>query len=142
MISVAGKSKRFPPEVPKGKIWVIHNGRISSPADAHAVRLSLFPLFGKMLSISMDAKMGSTLVRAYAVTRAHNYEFNLLEVPAEVKMGPNALAFDQEEMVRLYVAGRELGRRPESWAHEPPVTPEVSRAAIEAVKTIPPFLTE
>ena len=139
---LTGKTERFPPEVPKGQIWLIHNGRLSSPADAQAVPRSLFPILGRTLTVAMDAQMGSSLLRAYAATRAHGYEFNLLDVPAEVKMGQNALAFDREEMVRLYDAGRELGRRPGSWAHEPPVTPEVSPYIIDALKRIPPFLTE
>ena len=139
---LAGKTRRFPPEMPKGQVWLIHNGRLSAPAEANAVRRSLIPLLGKTLTIAMDARMGSALLRAYAATRAHGYQFNLLEVPADVKMGHNALAFDHEEMARLYDAGRELGRRPESWAHQPPVTPEVSPRIVEAVKQIKPFLTE
>lgn len=139
---LAGKTRRFPPEVPKGQVWLIHNGRLSSPAEAQAVPGSLFPLLGRTLTIAMDAQMGSSLLRAYAAARAHGYEFSLLEVPADVEMGHNALAFDHEEMVRLYDGGRELGRRPESWAHEPPVTPEVSPYIVEALKRIPPFLTE
>jgi predicted acylesterase/phospholipase RssA len=139
---LAGKTKRFPPEVPKGQVWLIHNGRLSSPAKAHAVPLSLVPILSKTLTISMDAQMGSSLVRAYVVTRAHRYGFNLLEVPGDVEMGQDALAFDHGEMVRLFDTGRELGRRPESWAQEPPVTPEVSPHIIEALKRIPPFLTE
>jgi hypothetical protein len=139
---LAGKTKRFPPSVPKGQLWLIHNGRLSSPAEAHAVRRSLFPLFGKTLTISMDAHMGSSIVRAYAVARVHDYGFNLVEVPEDVKMGSNALAFDHEAMVRLYDAGLVLGRRADAWTHEPPATPEVSPQLIEALKKLPPLLTE
>jgi predicted acylesterase/phospholipase RssA len=139
---LAGQTKRFPPNVPKGQVWLIHNGRLSSPAKAHAVTRSLLPILGKTLTIAMDARMGSTLLRAYAVTRAHAYGFNLLEIPADVEMGHDALAFDHEEMVRLFDAGRRLGRRPESWTHEPPVTPEVSPDIVKALKQIRPFLTE
>jgi predicted acylesterase/phospholipase RssA len=139
---LAGQTKRFPPNVPKGQVWLIHNGRLSSPAKAHAVTRSLLPILGKTLTIAMDARMGSTLLRAYAVTRAHAYGFNLLEIPADVEMGHDALAFDHGEMVRLFDAGRRLGRRPESWTHEPPVTPEVSPDIVKALKQIRPFLTE
>lgn len=139
---LAGKSKRFPPSVPRGQVWLIHNGRLSNPARAHAVTPSLFPIVSRTLNIAMDAGMASSMIRAYSVTRAHAYGFNLLEVPGDVKMGNDSLAFDHKEMVRLYDVGRALGVRGDAWVHAPPTTPEVSPHVLEALKNIPPFLTE
>jgi hypothetical protein len=142
IVGLGGKSKRFPPSIPRGQVWLIHNGRLSSPADAHPVRDSFRPIVNKTVTIAMDANMGSTLVRAFAITRAHDYGFNVAEVPGAVEMGDNALAFDHEEMMALYDAGRALGRRPDAWAHEPPLTPEVSPDVLEGLKTMGPFLVE
>lgn len=143
MVGLAGKTRRFPPSVPKGQLWLIHNGRLTTPTRASAVRPELFPLVSKTITISMDAQMGSSLVRAYSITHAHAYDFNLIEVPDGVEMGHNALAFDHDEMVVLYDAGRELASKgAAAWADEPPVTPEVSQLLIDVIKQLPPVLTE
>ena len=53
-----------------------------------------------------------------------------------------AWSFDSRSPEQTREAGRELGRRPDSWLTEPPTTPEVSQLTIDALKELPPLLVE
>lgn len=63
--------------------------------------------------------METTLVLAYAGARVHGYGFNLVSLPEEVPISGNPLAFDGEEMRRVFDAGLCLGRSANPWRHRP-----------------------
>jgi hypothetical protein len=114
---------RFPDTV-RGAIFTIHNGRLDVVPTP--TKDSLLGLASRTLEISMGQGMGSTLYNAYLAARLKDYDFYLVDIPQTADMGNNPLAFDQEEMRRLYDLGRELGREQAPWARIPPPTQRVS----------------
>jgi predicted acylesterase/phospholipase RssA len=117
------EENRFPDTV-RGVIYTIHNGRLA--VEPTPTEDSLLGLVSRTIEISLDQGMGSTLYNAYLAARLKGYDFYLLDIPQTAEMGANPLAFNQEEMRRLFELGRQLGRNPESWAHVPPPTQRVS----------------
>jgi len=102
----------------QGEIYVIVNGNDTiSPAP---VPNALGPIAADTLNAILGGRMHTTLVLAYAGARVHDYGFNLVSLPAEVPISGNALAFDREEMVRVFEAGYRLGGQPDPWLHRPP----------------------
>ena len=115
----------------KGRIYTIHNGRITS--EPAITTVSLGGIIKRTIAISLDNGMESSLANSYATAAIHNYDFYLLSIPPSVEMGENPLAFDQEEMRRLFAAGRELGRNPQSWVRVPPSTRVVAPWMMDAI---------
>ncbi|MEE9157387.1 MAG: hypothetical protein V3U60_03230 [Gammaproteobacteria bacterium] len=81
----------------------------------------------------MAGNMESTLVRAFAMSRAHGYNFHLIIIPQDVAVGDDELAFDQAEMRAMFAAGRKLGRDPGAWGHTPPTGAKFAPWMIEVL---------
>ena len=68
----------------------------------------------------MNSSMEYVLLRAFVAARSHGYHFNLVEIPNDVDVGKNALAFDPKQMRTAFDAGLALGKQPDPWKHAPP----------------------
>ena len=136
VVGQMGPSTRFSDEAGrKGNVYVIHNGRPN--ATTGAIPADLQSILGRSLAIMMDAQMAQTLIRAYAVTTIHGYQFNMIRIPDDEPVSTDILNFDPETMSRLFKAGHRLGLEPEPWIHRPPPTQQIREWLIEAVGNIP-----
>ena len=77
--------------------------------------------------------MQGSLVRAYFGAKIHGYRFNIVEIPADVDVGGNPLAFDPAQMRRGFDAGYAIAKQPEPWKHEPPIIGELPSWALEVI---------
>ena len=68
----------------------------------------------------MNSSMEYALMRSFVLARSHGYNFNLVEIPADVDVGKNALAFNPKQMRAAFDAGLVLGRQPDPWKHTQP----------------------
>ncbi|MCU0835495.1 MAG: hypothetical protein MUC77_13870 [Chromatiaceae bacterium] len=100
-----------------GQVFVIVNGRPDTPP--FAVPNALTPIAEDAFNAILSGRMATTLVLAYAGTRVHGYGFNLVSLPDDVPISGNPLAFDREEMRRVFDAGLRLGRSPDPWLRRP-----------------------
>jgi predicted acylesterase/phospholipase RssA len=102
----------------RGAIYVIVNGSATVPPEA--VPEALSPIAGDTLNAILAGRMDTTLVLAYLGARIHDYDFNLLSLPPDVPISGKPLAFDPDEMRRVFEAGYRLGRAPNPWLQRPP----------------------
>ena len=100
-----------------GEVYVIVNGVDRAPPAA--VPNALEPIASDTLNAILGGRMHTTLVLSFAGARIHGYGFNLVSLPDEVPISGNALAFEREEMRRVYEAGYRLGQQPDPWLHRP-----------------------
>jgi len=100
-----------------GQVFVIVNGRPDTPP--FAVPNALSPIAEDAFNAILSGRMETTLVLAYAGARVHGYGFNLVSLPEDVSISGNPLAFDREEMQRVFDAGVRLGRSRAPWRHRP-----------------------
>jgi len=107
----------------QGEIYVIENGSADRPPAP--VPNALAGIAGHAVSEALTGRMHTTLALAYAGARLHDYGFNLVAIPDDVPVSGKPLAFDREEMQRVYEAGLKLGRSPDSWLHAPPVSDQI-----------------
>jgi len=101
----------------RGEIYVLVNGVARTPPAA--VPNALGPIAEDTLNAILSGRMDTTLVLAYAGARIHDYGFNLVSLPTDVPISGSALAFDREEMGRVYQAGYQLAQQPDPWLHRP-----------------------
>jgi hypothetical protein len=80
----------------------------------------------RSVNTMIDTSTADSLVRSYFIAQLHGMKFNLVQIPEDVENGDDRLAFDPAIMKALYEAGRELGRKPDPWQHEPPPTDEIA----------------
>jgi patatin-like phospholipase len=78
------------------------------------VRGVIDSVVGTMLSANMEWM----LLRAYALSQAHRYQFKLMKIPESVQI-PDVFDFDPDMMKPLFNKARELGRNPSSWVVAP-----------------------
>jgi hypothetical protein len=66
----------------------------------------------------LSANLEWMLLRAYALSQVHRYQFKLMKIPDSVPI-PDNFDFDPDMMKPLFEKGRELGRNPSSWVVAP-----------------------
>ena len=115
---LAGTKRPGPPRYGPGNIYVLENGRLRRPPIA--MRDDIKSAAGEGIEALMNSSMEYVLLRAFVSARSHGYNFNLVEIPAEVDVGKNALAFDPKQMRAAFDAGLALGKQPDPWKHAPP----------------------
>jgi len=115
---LAGRKRPGPPRYGSGNIFLLENGRLRRPPIA--MRDDLKSIAGEGIEAMMNSSMQYVLMRAFVVARAHGYSFNLVEIPANVDIGKNALAFDPKQMRAAFDVGYALGNQPDPWKHTPP----------------------
>ncbi len=118
VVGLAGRKRPGPPRYGSGNIFLLENGRLRRPPIA--MRDDLKSIAGEGIEAMMNSSMQYVLMRAFVVARAHGYSFNLVEIPENVDIGKNALAFDPKQMRVAFDTGYALGKQPDPWKHEPP----------------------
>ncbi|MBW2495400.1 MAG: patatin-like phospholipase family protein [Deltaproteobacteria bacterium] len=117
VVGLSGRDRPPPPLYGPGNVYVIQNGRLETPPEA--VTASIGALAANSIAEMMASSMERLLVRSYFATQVNGYRYSAVEIPADVDVGSNALAFDQTQMRAGFDAGYELGQSPDPWSDEP-----------------------
>jgi predicted acylesterase/phospholipase RssA len=112
-----GAQRPNPPLYGPGNLYLINNGRVTEPPEA-LVR-SLGRIAAETIAVMMEQSMQTALTRSYFGTKVLGYAFKMVEIPGEVKIGNDVLAFDPTQMRAAFDAGRTLGMQPEPWNTTP-----------------------
>ncbi len=115
------------PEIPmpKVRIWVLVNGKLSIPADTTGS--GWVSVAQRSLATLLQASTLSTLRRLEALTlimngKCHNrFEVRFVAVPDDVEEPKAGVLFDKEFMRRLSARGQSMGCDPSSWISEVPI---------------------
>jgi len=86
----------------QGEVYVIVNGTATTPPSP--VPFTLGPIAEDTLNAILSGRMDTTLMLSFAGARIHGYGFNLVSLPADVPISGNPLAFDREEMNRVFAS--------------------------------------
>jgi predicted acylesterase/phospholipase RssA len=113
-----GGQRPNPPVHGPGNLYLINNGRVTEPPEA-LVR-SLGRIAAETISVMMEQSMQTALARSYFGTKILGYAFKMVEIPGEVKIGNDVLAFDPTQMRAAFDAGRTLAMQPDPWNATPP----------------------
>jgi hypothetical protein len=73
-------------------------------------------------------------MRSYFGTKFLGYTFNMVDIPDEVEIGNDPLAFDPEQMRAAFDAGYALAQQPDPWASEPPNVGDIPAWAMDSIK--------
>ena len=66
--------------------------------------------------------------------KALGYNFNMVAIPDEVKIGNDPLAFDPEQMRAAFDAGRAMAKKPAPWLKLPPNVGDLPPWALKAIQ--------
>jgi predicted acylesterase/phospholipase RssA len=113
-----GGQRPNPPVHGPGNLYLINNGRVTEPPEA-LVR-SLGRIAAETIAVMMEQSMQTALARSYFGTKILGYAFKMVEIPGEVKIGNDVLAFDPTQMRAAFDAGRTLAMQPDPWNATPP----------------------
>jgi hypothetical protein len=130
IVGLSGKERPPPPLYGPGNVYVIQNGRLEIPPEA--IPSSIGALAANSIAQMMNASMEGLLVRSYFAAKINGYRYSAVELPADVDVGSNALAFDPDQMRAGFDAGYELGKSPDPWSDIPPLLGDVPDWALEA----------
>ena len=132
VLGLSGRDVPGPPLHGPGTVYVIQNGRLDVPPKP--VRRSLVALAGTSIGEMMGSSTQGLLMRSYIAAIVHGYEFRTVEVPGDVDIGQNPLAFDQQQMRNGFDAGYRLAKGREPWSEEPPLLGDLPEWMLEAFK--------
>lgn len=121
-----------PPVHGPGNIYVIDNGKQENPPEA--LRRALGDVAANTLGAMMSQSMQSAVARTYVGTRALGYDFHFVSIEPHVEIGRDSLAFDRQEMLAAFEAGRELALAPDPWQAEPPPNDDLPRWAARLIQ--------
>lgn len=114
---MGGTRKPNPPLYGPGNLYLINNGRVTEPPKA-LIR-ALGKIAATTISVMMEQSMQTALTRSYFGTRLLGYAFNTVEIPDNVNVGNDPLAFDPTQMRAAFDAGRALGVQGSPWRDTP-----------------------
>ena len=114
---MGGTQKPNPPLYGPGSLYLINNGKVTAPPEA-LIR-ALGKIAATTISVMMEQSMETALTRSYFGTRLLGYTFNTVEIPDNVNVGNDPLAFDQTQMRAAFDAGRTLGAEGNPWRGTP-----------------------
>lgn len=129
---MGGTQKPNPPHHGPGNLYLVDNGRLNHPPSA--LRRALGHVAATTVSVMMDQSMLTALTRSYFGSKLLGYNFNMIAIPDEVEIGNDPLAFDPEQMLSAFEAGRELGLQPNPWSNSPPNIGDLPSWAWEAIE--------
>ncbi len=132
VVGLTGRQRPAPPRFGAGTVYVIQNGKASSPPAP--VNNDLLGVAGSSLDVMLTNSMESLLVRAYVAAQAHGYRFKTVAIPERVDIGHNALAFDPSQMRAAFDAGLALGQQPDPWLTDPPFLSDLPPWALELIR--------
>ena len=117
-----------------GVIYVLFNDQASAPPAA--ITRDFRGIAASTVNAILDGQMETTVLRAYAVALVHDYAFRLMQIPDDLVLSGDALAFSRDDMRALYDAGRALGRDPDSWQRAPQPGQTIGAATIKALERL------
>ncbi len=132
VVGMAGEKKPEAPVYGPGNLYLISNGRIDHPPKA--LRRAIGDIAATAVSVMMDQSMQTAVTRSYFGTRILGYNFNMIEIPDEVKIGKDPLAFDPDQMRAAFDAGYALALQPEPWSSVPTNLGDIPSWAWEALE--------
>lgn len=113
--------------VTDAKVYVIMNdgGRHQQTAVSDDIK----DLIPRSVNMMVGVSTADSVLRAYFITQAHGFDFNLVSIPNDVPIGDNSMAFDHAVMQTIFVSGKTVGHDG-SWQKRPtPVTPDMESNA-------------
>jgi predicted acylesterase/phospholipase RssA len=128
---MAGTERPKPPLYGPGNVYLIDNSRLKNPPEA--LRRALGDVAATTVSVMMDQSMSTALTRSYVGARVLGYNFRMVAIPEDVKIGKDPLAFDPEQMRAAFDAGRALAKQPEPWSTVPPTLGDIPTWAFDAI---------
>ncbi len=131
VLGLSGEDRPPPPLYGPGNVYVIQNGRLKSPPEA--IRASIGTLAGNSIAEMMASSMEGLLVRSYFAAQVNGYRYFSVEIPADIDIGSNALAFDSTQMQAGFDGGYDLGKSPDPWSDVPPLLGDVPDWALEVM---------
>ncbi len=129
---MGGMEKPPPPLYGPGNLYLIDNGRLKNPPAA--LRRAIGDIAATTVGVMMDQSMQTAMTRSYVGARILGYNFNMVGIPDDVKIGKDPLAFDPEQMRAAFDAGRALGKNPSPWMNVPPSGGDIPPWAWEAIR--------
>ncbi len=114
---MGGQQKPNPPLFGPGHLYLIDNGKVTTPPQA-LIR-ALGPVAATTISVMMEQSMQTALTRSYFGARVLGYSFNMVGIPDAVNVGNDPLAFDPLQMRAAFDAGRALGAQDNPWQSTP-----------------------
>jgi len=98
-------------------VYVIMNSKLKPSFET--VGGTVPAIAGRSLSTMLQTRSRSTLGEIHNLARRNGVGFHLATIPADFHEAASALAFDTEEMNRLYTYGRALGASGKAWTSNP-----------------------
>ncbi|HYQ73158.1 MAG TPA: patatin-like phospholipase family protein [Gammaproteobacteria bacterium] len=132
VVGMGGTTKPRPPLYGPGNVYMIDNGRLNHAPEA--LRRALGDVAATTVSVMMDQSMQTALTRSYFGARLLGYNFKMVAIPDDVKIGNDPLAFDPEQMRAAFEAGRTLAKQPDPWSSAPPNLGDIPSWALEAIE--------
>ena len=129
---MGGSQRPKPPLYGAGNLYLITNGRITHPPAA--LTRALGAVAATTVGVMMDQSMQTALMRSYFGTKFLGYTFNMVDIPDEVEIGNDPLAFDPKQMRAAFDAGHALAQQPEPWSNEPPNVGDIPDWAMDGIK--------
>jgi hypothetical protein len=129
---MGGSQRPKPPLYGPGNLYLITNGRITHPPEA--LTRALGAVAATTIGVMMDQSMQTALMRSYFGTKFLGYTFNMVDIPDEVEIGNDPLAFDPEQMRAAFDAGHALAKQPDPWSSEPPNIGDIPAWAMDGIK--------
>jgi hypothetical protein len=140
VVGLSGEYRPPPPLYGPGNVYVIQNGRLEIPPEA--VKSSIGALAANSIAQMMNSSMEGLLARSYFAARINGYRYSEVELPADLDVGSNALAFDPTQMQAGFDAGYALGKSPDPWSDTPPLLGDIPDWALEVMNQRKPSPTE
>lgn len=132
VVGFAGTEEPKPPLHGPGNVFLIHNGY--GNASPHAVTAEIVAISGATIGVMFDNSMEAIVLRAYFATVARGYKFNYVEIPEDIDVGHNMLAFDPKQMRTGFDAGRAMAKQPNPWSNAPPILGDFPPWALKAIR--------
>jgi hypothetical protein len=131
VVGIGGAEKPEPPLYGPGNLYLISNGKNDHPPEA--LRRALGDVAATTVGVMMDQSMQTALTRSYFGAKFLGYRFNMVEIPNDVDVGRDPLAFDPKQMRAAFDAGRALAKQPEPWSSSLPNTGDIPPWAMDAI---------
>jgi hypothetical protein len=128
---MGGTQKPNPPLYGPGNLYLIDNGKITTPPAA--LRRALGDVAAKTIGVMMDQSMQTALIRSYFGTKVLGYSYKTVGIPDGVEIGADVLAFDPTQMRAGFDAGRALATQADPWTSTPPTSGDIPSWALEAM---------
>jgi len=129
---MGGQQKPNPPLYGPGNLYLIDNGKVTTPPQA-LIR-ALGPVAATTISVMMEQSMQTAVTRSYFGTKLLGYNFNMVGIPDGVNVGNDPLAFDPVQMRAAFDAGRALGAQDNPWQTTPTSSGDIPAWALKEIR--------